>query len=125
MAYYVLKESELGELNELSASSLGVVQKDSGTAMNPNSRTLVIGLGGMGLSTVYNLKKTLEERIGKIPDSSTDIKFLSIDTSKADLNQRVESGVLSDKEVEEENESAIRVYKKSGFSPLPYIEMKK
>ena len=28
-------------------------------------------------------------------------------------------------EVEEENESAIRVYKKSGFSPLPYIEMKK
>lgn len=99
MAYYVLKETELNELNELSASSLGVVQKDSGTAMNPNSRTLVIGLGGMGLSTVYNLKKTLEERIGKIPDSSTDIKFLSIDTSKADLKQRVESGVLSEKEI--------------------------
>ena len=28
-------------------------------------------------------------------------------------------------EVEEENESAIRVYRKSGFSPLPYMEMKK
>jgi hypothetical protein len=52
MAYYVLKESELDELNELSSSALGVIQKDSGTAMNPTARVLVIGLGGMGLRTV-------------------------------------------------------------------------
>ena len=99
MAYYVLKDTELSELDELHSSALGVIQKDSGTAMNPNSRTLVIGLGGMGLTTVHQLKKTLEDRIGKIPDSSTDIKFLSIDTSKTDLGQKVESGVLSEKEV--------------------------
>ena len=44
MANYILKEADLIELEELSASSLGVIQKDSGTAMNPNARTLVIGL---------------------------------------------------------------------------------
>ena len=99
MAYYVLNDTKLSELSELSASSLGVIQKNSGTAMNPNARTLVIGLGGMGLATVYELKKTLEERIGKIPDNSPDIKFLAIDTSKTELNLRVESGVLSEQEV--------------------------
>ena len=99
MAYYVLKESELDELNELSSSALGVVQKDSGTAMNPNARVLVIGLGGMGLRTVYELKKNLEDRIGKIPDSSSSIRFLAIDTSRTELTQMVSTGVLSNKEV--------------------------
>ena len=99
MAYYVLKESELDELNELSSSALGVIQKDSGTAMNPTARVLVIGLGGMGLRTVYELKKTLEDRIGKISDSSSHIRFLAIDTSKTELTQMVGTGVLSNKEV--------------------------
>ena len=98
MAYYVLNETSLQELNELRSNDGGVIKKDSGTAMNPNARILVIGLGGVGLRTVYELKKTLEGRIGKIPSDSQDIKFLAIDTDKADLTLKCQDGVLSEEE---------------------------
>ena len=35
------------------------------------------------------------------------------------------SGAILRLEVEEENERAVHVYQKSGFTKLPYVEMKK
>ncbi len=98
MAYYVMKETDLKELNELRLSDFGVVQKDSGAAMKPNSRILVIGLGGMGLRTVFELKSAMGARIGKISDTSTDIRFLAIDTDNDDINKYQSTGILSAKE---------------------------
>lgn len=98
MAYYVLNDNALQELNELKAYNGGVIKKDSGAAMNPNARILVIGLGGVGLRTVYELKRTLEGRIGKIPADSQDIKFLAIDTDKSDLSIKCQDGVLTEEE---------------------------
>ena len=80
MANYVLNSEQLRELDELKSNSLGVVEKNSAAAMSETARTLVVGLGGMGLSTVYQLKYTLLERIGALDEK--DIRFLAIDTSR-------------------------------------------
>ena len=53
MANYVLNSEFLRELDELKSNSLGVVQKDSSAAMSETSRTLIVGLGGMGLGGMF------------------------------------------------------------------------
>ncbi len=93
---YTLTESDLRELNELHTGSLGVVRKDSATAMSNTSRVLVIGLGGMGLETVFKLKKMLIERVGEL--RPTDIQFLAIDTDRGDLQKKKDTGILTDDE---------------------------
>ena len=90
---YTLSEGELRELNELSVDSMGVVRKDSATAMSETSKILVVGLGGMGLSTVHELKKRLVNRIGKL--RSSDIQFLAFDTSEEDIGSKRDSGPLT------------------------------
>ena len=47
--YYTHSENDMKELNELSVGSLGIVKKNSSTAMSETSKILVVGLGGMGL----------------------------------------------------------------------------
>lgn len=94
--YYALTENEMRELNELSIDSLGVVRKNSATAMSGTAKVLVIGLGGMGLASVWNLKKALLERVGKLRD--TDIRFLAIDTDRNDISNKVATGILSESE---------------------------
>lgn len=94
--YYTLSENELRELNELSVDSLGVVRKNSATAMSGTAKVLVIGLGGMGLASVWNLKKALLERVGKLRE--TDIRFLAIDTDRSDIANKVSTGILSETE---------------------------
>ena len=42
-----------------------------------------------------------------------------------DLVAKTYAGCILRMEVEEENQRAIKVYQKCGFSPLPYMEMKK
>lgn len=42
-----------------------------------------------------------------------------------DLVAKTYAGCILRLEVEEENQRAIKVYQKCGFSPLPYMEMKK
>ncbi len=98
MANYVLNSEQLRELDELKSNSLGVVEKNSAAAMSETARTLVVGLGGMGLSTVYQLKYTLLERIGALDEK--DIRFLAIDTSRTDLNKTIDSGVLTEVETQ-------------------------
>lgn len=90
---FTLSEGELRELNELSVESIGVVRKDSATAMSDTSKILVVGLGGMGLSTVHELKKRLVNRIGKL--RSSDIQFLAFDTSEKDIESKRASGPLT------------------------------
>lgn len=90
---YTLSEGDLRELNELSVDSMGVVRKDSATAMSETSKILVVGLGGMGLSTVHELKKRLVNRIGKL--NSSDIQFLAFDTSEEDIQSKRNSGPLT------------------------------
>ena len=91
--YYTLAENSMRELNELSVDALGVVKKDSATAMSDTSKILVVGLGGMGLSTVHELKKTLVNRIGKLRES--DIQFLAFDTSEEDISSKRNAGPLT------------------------------
>lgn len=90
---FTLSEGELKELNELSVDSVGVVRKDSATAMSDTSKILVVGLGGMGLATVHELKKRLINRIGKL--RSSDIQFLAFDTSEEDIGSKRDSGPLT------------------------------
>lgn len=83
MAYYY-GENDFKKLDNLKSSKLGVTVKSGDTAMSETSRSVVIGLGGMGLSTVTRLKRELRERVGNIDE--TKIRFLAIDTSKDDIN---------------------------------------
>jgi len=91
--YYTLNETSMRELEELSVDALGVVRKNSATAMSDTSKILVVGLGGMGLSTVHELKKTLISRIGKLRES--DIQFLAFDTSEEDISSKRNAGPLT------------------------------
>ncbi len=83
MAYFY-SESDFKKLDNLKSSKLGVAIKSGDTAMSETSRSVVIGLGGMGLATVTRLKRALRERVGNIDE--TKIRFLAIDTSKDDIN---------------------------------------
>ena len=91
--YYTHSENDMKELNELSVGSLGIVKKNSSTAMSETSKILVVGLGGMGLQSVHELKKTLVNRIGKLRDS--DIQFIAFDTSIEDLASKRDAGPLT------------------------------
>ncbi len=83
MAYFY-GENDFKKLDNLKSSKLGVAVKSGDTAMSETSRSVVIGLGGMGLATVTRLKRELRERVGTIDE--TKIRFLAIDTSKDDIN---------------------------------------
>ncbi len=93
--YY--SESALKELRELSANSMGIIQKDGGFVGNHTSRILVIGLGGMGLKTVLKLKRELNDRLGKINPGF--LRLLSIDTDKDDREKALQSGILTNEEI--------------------------
>ncbi len=97
MPYNYYSENALNELNELSANSLGIIQKEGGFTGNHTSRILVIGLGGMGLKTVLRLKRELNDRLGEI--DSGFLRLLSIDTDGKDREKALESGLLSSEEI--------------------------
>ena len=59
---------------------------------------------------------------------SAELAFLEMERKKLCVEKMAVcsfASVLSDKEVEEENERAMKLYQKCGFTVLPYIEMKK
>lgn len=94
---FTLGQNDLTELDELSVGQMGVVRKNCATAMSDTARILVVGLGGMGLSSVHYLKKALIGRIGSLRDS--DIQFLALDTSITDIKGKTEEGPLTMSEV--------------------------
>lgn len=90
---YNLSKNDMKELTELGVGRLGVVRKNYANAMSDTSKILVVGLGGMGLSSVHELKKTLIGRIGTLREA--DIQFLAFDTSEEDLSSRRNAGPLT------------------------------
>ncbi len=96
MANY-LNDTQLGELEELSSTSIGIHAKEGGFDANHTSRILVIGLGGMGLKTMKRLKGELNERVGKIDDSI--VRILSLDTDKKERQDVINSRLLTPEEV--------------------------
>ena len=60
--YYALNPYQMSELNELSSSQLGSVKLMASQDHSPvssSSKLLVVGIGGMGGSSVAHLKKKL------------------------------------------------------------------
>ncbi len=96
MANY-LNDTQLGELDELSSTSIGIHAKEGGFDANHTSRILVIGLGGMGLKTMKRLKGELNERVGKIDDSI--VRILSLDTDKKERQDVINSRLLTPEEI--------------------------
>ncbi len=117
MATYALTPDQLGELDELHTNRLGIVNKSSATAMSNTARVLIIGLGGVGLETVFRLKKTLIERVGELRESS--IQFLAIDTDINDLQKKIDSGILSEHEALHLFNASIGVALKQPVNMIP------
>jgi hypothetical protein len=97
MAYSVLTQQKLKELDTLSSRNLGITDKKSSTYLRTDSRTLIIGLGGMGQETVCRLKQTLTKRIGRL--SPNMIQFLVLDTAANELEMRLKENELQESEV--------------------------
>ena len=74
MSYSVLIESDMKELDVLSSNKMGIMKKNSDTYLREDSKTLIIGLGGMGQETICRLKQTLTKNIGVL--DSNRIQFL-------------------------------------------------
>ncbi|MCM1364408.1 MAG: tubulin-like doman-containing protein [Faecalibacterium sp.] len=77
-------------LKELSAKKGGsIVGKVTKAALNPSSRVLIVGLGGMGCKTVNAVKGVYLRKFTQSPD----IKFLAVDTAIEDMGDlRIENG---------------------------------
>ena len=60
-------------------------QFSSSCETNYSSRSLIIGLGGMGLKTLYRLKRELKERVGDISDAYLQILNFDTDCSERDV----------------------------------------
>ncbi len=104
MAYFY-GESDFKKLDNLKSSKLGIAVKSGDTAMSETSRSVVIGLGGVGLLTVTGLKKELRERVGAIDD--TKIRFLAIDTSKDEIMHYREDDLFKPEELPLFDNSAV------------------
>ena len=104
MAYYY-GENDFKKIENLRSNKLGITVKSGDTAMSETSRSVVIGLGGMGLATVTRLKRELRERVGNIDE--TKIRFLAIDTSKDDLNIQRNDTLFNEKELPIFDNSAV------------------
>lgn len=70
------------QLRSLNLEQLGIAAKVNKAVMNTASRSLIIGVGGMGLTTIRHLKKELRDRLGVIDE--TLISFLGLDTAVND-----------------------------------------
>ncbi len=116
MAYYY-GENDFKKIENLRSNKLGITVKSGDTAMSETSRSVVIGLGGMGLATVTRLKRELRERVGNIDE--TKIRFLAIDTSKDDLNIQRNDTLFNEKELPIFDNSAVTMMLKQEVQYRP------
>lgn len=92
----VLYTTQLNELDELGINAKGTL-RNPGDHKGGMSKTLIIGLGGMGLRTLRNLKKELLVKFSTI--NGNGLRFLSIDTDKIDCQYVIDEGVLNEEDV--------------------------
>jgi hypothetical protein len=97
MPYAILNERSMRELETLSSSNFGIADKNANAYLRPDSRTLIIGLGGMGQETVCRIKQTLTKRIGKLAPNM--IQFLILDTASNELSTRIQNGEILESEI--------------------------
>ena len=95
MPYYTLSPEILQKSLSFDPSEL--IEKSSEGTFDTNKRTLIIGLGGMGVRTLCEIKKNLRDRVGMPSDSM--IRFLAIDSDRHDLIRALETGLLSKDEL--------------------------
>ncbi len=74
---------DLSGLNSLSIDNVGIMRSGDTAEVKSGTNALIIGLGGMGLSTVKQLQKKLSKQLLKFP--TRHIAFLCIDASASDL----------------------------------------
>ena len=95
MPYYTLSQEDLQKSLSFDPSEL--IEKSAEGAFDTNKKTLIIGLGGMGVRTLCEIKKSLRDRVGLPSDDM--IRFLAIDSDKHDLIRALETGLLSMDEI--------------------------
>ncbi|MBQ5820537.1 MAG: hypothetical protein IIW31_04815, partial [Clostridia bacterium] len=86
----------LSQLDVLGSGREGILFRDDFAPLDPTVRTLVIGLGGMGVKTLCRLKQTIREKLGRIDEGS--LRFLAIDTDGYEREQSLSSGLLTAEE---------------------------
>ena len=94
--FYTLTNDELRTLDDHAGNlRRPIVRRDVTESLDQVS-SLFIGLGGMGLRTITQLKQTLRAQIQA--QRHHRIRFLAIDTDQHDLYRAIESGDLAEEE---------------------------
>ena len=81
--FYTVYQYHLSPLDELNWKKRGIVRSSDTLEVKSNTKALIIGLGGMGVSTVRQLQKKLTKQLSKYP--SGNIELLYLDASAAEL----------------------------------------
>lgn len=76
----------------LLTESQGILPGRPSIPLREHVNTLVIGLGGMGLTTICQLKQILQERSRE--QLNGHIRFLAVDTDRSDLHNRIRDAQL-------------------------------